>query len=826
MTSRLLTVAFVIVLGCVVVWRDRRISAADSENITWGASDPTWSPDGQRLGFSMFGSIWEVPADGGEARQISSSPDYHAYPAWSPKGDQIAFVKGTPPAGQMPRVRGTLTLVDVATGREREITTPQLLAGTVAWSPDGMRVAGGVGLDDAGSLLHEVRIADGTITPIQRRSQRGQAGFWTDAAWSAKGELFFTAQRQGPVQVWSIPSGQPPVFVQLPLTSYRREDITQITPMISALPDGSGVVYSATMVNGKGDHELYRIGREGGKPVPLTNTTRDEFTPAVSPDGKRIAHVSNHMGNIDLFVMPITGGDKKHVRLTGLKFKGPSGRVKVRTVDEMGQPTPVRLFVRASDQKAYSPAGSPIFYYSLDPGQQREGFFIARGEEEFPAPAGTLRLVALKGVEYRILERSIEVPANDTATVTIQMERWTNWAQRGWYTGENHFHANYNGSYYQRPKQSLEWLEAEDLNSANMIVANAAGAFVHDKEFFTGRPDPISKPRYILSWGEEYRNSDPLGHMGFINIKKLVPPFYTSVPGSDSSFDFPLNTMAALEARKQGGLVTYMHPTSGVVTDVFDTSLGAKEAPLNAALDALDQFDLLPYGDSAYELWYRLLNSGFRIFPGAGTDVFTNWRGINNIPGGSRAYVEVGGAMNWDRWIARYREGRVFVTNSPLLTFQVNGQPLGSVIPSSAGQTVKLVTEVTSREPLRTVDFIRNGEMIERKEISDSSLTIRLEKEVPMDRSSWFAVRVTGRPSRGITGGIPRAHSGPIWVHVGGKPVLIRQDVELMIRWLNRLWAYLEERNNLGPAENKARARKMFDEALAKYRAKLAQAGG
>jgi len=172
-----------------------------------------------------------------------------------------------------------------------------------------------------------------------------------------------------------------------------------------------------------------------------------------------------------------------------------------------------------------------------------------------------------------------------------------------------------------------------------MVVANYKGAFAHDKEFFRGAADPLSTPRYIIYWGEEYRNHSPLGHMAFLNIKKLVPPFYTSVPGSDSPYDFPLNTMAALEARKQGGLVSYVHPAGN--RDILDTSLGAKEIPVGAALGAVDSIDILPFGDTAFELWYRLLNCGFKIAPGAGTDVFTNWCGINQIPGGAREYVEV-----------------------------------------------------------------------------------------------------------------------------------------------------------------------------------------
>ena len=91
-----------------------------------------------------------------------------------------------------------------------------------------------------------------------------------------------------------------------------------------------------------------------------------------------------------------------------------------------------------------------------------------------------------------------------------------------------------------------------------------------------------------------------------------------------------------MEARDQGGLVTYMHPISGGARDVFDTNLGAKESVVTAALGALDTMDILPYGDPAYQLWYTLLNCGFRIAAGAGTDAFTNWRAINRPPGGSR----------------------------------------------------------------------------------------------------------------------------------------------------------------------------------------------
>ena len=57
---------------------------------------------------------------------------------------------------------------------------------------------------------------------------------------------------------------------------------------------------------------------------------------------------------------------------------------------------------------------------------------------------------------------------------------------------------------------------------------------------------------------------------------------------------------------------------------------------------------------------------------------------------------------------------------------------------------------------------------------------------------------------RGYGNELPRAHSAPVYVHLNGKPVVVKEDVELMIRWLGRLWGYLEERNNFGSETNRA----------------------
>ena len=98
-------------------------------------SDPLWmrfpaiSPDGKTVAFSYKGDIWTVPANGGQARQITTNPAYDAYPVWSPDSRQIAFASSR--EGSM-----DIYVVGRDGGTPRRVTTDSGDEYPMAWRND------------------------------------------------------------------------------------------------------------------------------------------------------------------------------------------------------------------------------------------------------------------------------------------------------------------------------------------------------------------------------------------------------------------------------------------------------------------------------------------------------------------------------------------------------------------------------------------------------------------------------------------------------------------------------------------------------------------
>jgi len=136
----------------------RRITAASGRSAD--ESNVTWSPDSKRLAFlsdaAHSGQLQlYVAAAGAPARQLTHGKGDLANPAWSPDGKSIAFLfienapRAAGPLAAEARDEGVvgaktyeqrLAVVDLASGRVRQITPANMYVYEYDWSPDSKRL--------------------------------------------------------------------------------------------------------------------------------------------------------------------------------------------------------------------------------------------------------------------------------------------------------------------------------------------------------------------------------------------------------------------------------------------------------------------------------------------------------------------------------------------------------------------------------------------------------------------------------------------------------------------------------------------------------------
>jgi Tol biopolymer transport system component len=279
------------------------------------ASDigPAWSPDGARLAFLRIAEgrteYISIPADGGAERKVAEfggAPADTGQPlpavSWTRDGKSLAVVETG--EKQLPAI----ALVSLADGTVRRITQPPEGSegdSTPAVSPDGstlafVRATGPEGADIflsdlAGGNLRRLTFDDRTIRGI---------------AWTADGQdVVYAANRADGWRLWRLPAyGGSPRDIAM---AGAQAQYPAIAPQGRRLaytdnPSVSGIWRGAL---GAPDSDERSIIRSLGR----------ETAPAYSPDGQRIADVSDQTGADEIWVRDAEGGNR--VQLT--RLKGP-----------------------------------------------------------------------------------------------------------------------------------------------------------------------------------------------------------------------------------------------------------------------------------------------------------------------------------------------------------------------------------------------------------------------------------------------------------------------------------------------------------------------
>ena len=161
------------------------------------------------------------------------------------------------------------------------------------------------------------------------------------------------------------------------------------------------------------------------------------------------------------------------------------------------------------------------------------------------------------------------------------------------------------------------------------------------------------------------------------------------------------------------------------------------------------------------------------------------------------------------------------MSSGPLIELTINGRLPGEEvkISSHGDQTVQVKAQVRSITPLRKVELIFNGKVIQEIALGSNRRTANFEATLPVPRSGWYHLRTVGDTSERHPLDVPyaQAFTNPVWVLVGDQPVRNKAAAEYSMKWIDKLRGMAEAWPGWRSDKEKTHVFTQFDKARAIY---------
>jgi TolB protein len=563
-------------------------------------------------------------------------------------------------------------------------------------------------------------------------------------------------------------------------------------------PDGKRIIYASYL--GGQWHQLWTMPSQGGDPFPLSYGDFDNTNPRCSPDGKHIAFISNRSGNTSLWILGVLGGAQRQITAEKRRYLYPMGHLSITVLDASGKPTAARISVDGDDGKAYAPDGA--WMYAEDNFVRAERafeshYFHTSGKAELTVPLGHLQVEVMKGFEYHFVEKTVESGPDAQLIVHLEPLQIASEKNTVWASADLHVHMNYGGAYRNTPEHLVAQATAENLFLVENLIVNKEQR-IPDIAYFRTTPDPASTPENWLLHGQEFHTSY-WGHLGLLHLtQNFLLPDYASYSNTSAASLFPTNAAVADLAHQQQALVGYVHPFDIEIDPIKDPTLDhgepldeALELPVDAALGKVDYIEALGFSDHQMtaSVWYRLLNCGFRLPAGAGSDTMANYASLRGPVGLTRVYAQIPKGGGPTEWLDSLKHGRTFATNGPLLRLRLGGREAGDELKFPAGENqVTFKATLRSFVPVDHLDIVCNGRVVQILKLGANRESADAEGTIPISQSGWCLLRTfSDKPEHPVLDDYVYATTSPIYVDVAGSRLRAQDDGAFFVTWIDRL---------------------------------------
>ena len=614
--------------------------------LTSGPSSVAFSPDGQSVVYSMGGSLWRQEIDGDAADELTYGPGYDYQPDWSPDGRSIVFARHHADAIELWRL-------DLTNRKTQQLTQTRAVQLQPRYSPDGGRIAF---VSTAGSGHFNLYVAEltqsGLGTPraviAPRESSIARYYYSThdhtiNPSWTPDGKsLVFVSNREnaygtGPICSVALEAGGAPSCFIDEETSWRAN------PEVA--PDGRRVLYSS--YQGRQWHQLWVSTLKGEATLPLTFGEFDVTQARWSPDGRRVAYISNESGNCRAVDSRVHGRRAQADRGQDPALRATHGAAHDQAdATSQGKPCPgesafaAAMHARTAPDDAWVSADD-----GFDPSTQRRrdallplswrmrGERAARRSEDH-------RMARACATRRRSSTAQVQETAGRHGGISFKPLSMPAWAPR---------------QRLGRPARAHELWRPLSKHVADAVRAGARRGSGRHLQHHREQGAAHSGHRVRRRRRDARRRRDDLPGAGvphqLLGTSRpaapaaiFLTPDFSAYQQSALTSPYPHNGAVADLAHAQGALVGYVHPFDWEIVPEKEKSL-TNALPVDVALGKADYIEVVGFSDhkATAAVWHRLLNLGFRLSAGAGTDAMANYASLRGPVGMNRVFLQTGG---------------------------------------------------------------------------------------------------------------------------------------------------------------------------------------